>query len=327
MATHYQHLSLFERQRIFEWFHYEKKKIREIARLLSRSHSTISRELKRYISVKYIPMYYPNPAHKAYKWRMRERAKRTHLKSPETKQYVIDKIKLGWTPELISGRLKLDNDIDYVCHESIYQYIYKQAPELREYLPRKHKKRRKKYPHRKYVTKISLKTSILDRHEDINDRLHLGHWESDSVESKGRQCALNVLLERVSRLTHITRLSSKKSVATKNAIIKRLSSHPNNFVKSITYDNGSENAEHLNINQSLNCQSFFCQPYHSWEKGAVEQVNGLIRRYLPKGSDFMKISDKVLHEIEYQLNSRPRKCLGYKTPFEVYNNFTGALPT
>lgn len=327
MANHYQHLSQFERQRIFEWYHYKKKKIREVARLLNRSHSTISRELRRYQSVKYIPMYYPNPAHRAYKWRMKERSKRLPLKSPDTKEYVIEKIKLGWSPEIISGRLRQENNLDYICHESIYQFIYKQAPELIAYLARKHKKRRKKYPHRKYVTKISLKTSIIERPENINKRLTPGHWESDSIESKGRQCALNVLLERVSRLTHITRLNSKTAAVTRNAIVKRLSQHPDNFVKSITYDNGSENALHLNTNQLLNCQSYFCLPYHSWEKGAVEQVNGLIRRYLPKGSDFKDVSDKSVQEIEHDLNTRPRKCLGYKIPYEVYNEINGALLT
>lgn len=326
MKKGYQHLSLFERQRIFEWYHYDKKKIGVIASLLNRSHTTIGREIRRNKSWHYVPTYYPHPANKYYKVRMRDRAERARLKSPSTRKYIIDKLKLGWSPEIISGRLKNNNDLDYVCHESIYQFIYLEAPELREYLPRKHKKRRKKYPFRKYPTKISFKTSILERPDVINDRSIPGHWESDSIESKGRQCALNVLIERASRLTHITRLSSKKSVATKNAIIKKLSHHPDHFVKSITYDNGSENAAHLKINERLSCQSYFCQPYHSWEKGAVEHANSLIRRFLPKGTDFTQVTDKTLTEIELRLNSRPKKCLGYKTPFEVYNEFSRALP-
>lgn len=322
----YQHLSLHERQFIFLWYHYEKKKIGVIAELLRRSHTTIGRELSRNKSMKYVPTYYPHPAHRYYRIRMRDRVTRPHLKSPQTREYIIEKLKLGWSPQIISGCLKIDKNLDYVCHESIYQFIYKEMPELREYLPRKHKKRRKKYPTRKYPSKISFKTSILERPEDINDRSVPGHWESDSIESKGRKCALNVLIERASRLTHITRLNSKKSIDTKNAIVKRLSKHPDEFVKSITYDNGTENAAHLKTNEKLSCQSYFCQPYHSWEKGAVEHANGLIRRYLPKGTDFTQVTNKTLRKIEYLINSRPKKCLGYKTPFEVYNELRCALP-
>jgi len=96
-------------------------------------------------------------------------------------------------------------------------------------------------------------------------------------------------------------------------------------VNSITYDNGVENAHHLVVNEHLDCKSYFCQPYHSWEKGAVEQINGLIRRYLPKGTHFETITDSQILKIENALNSRPRKCLNYKTPFETYTEMSGAL--
>ncbi|MCO7223530.1 IS30 family transposase [Pleionea sp. CnH1-48] len=327
MGKIYSHLSLFERQRIFDWFHYQKKSIREIARRLSRSHSTISREIKRHTYFYYVDCYYPHPAHQAYKSMLKNRAKKILTKCDKTQNYVIEKLKLGWSPGIISGRLKRENELRYICHESIYQFIYKEAPELRAFLPRKHKRRRKKYPYRKHPTKISLKTSILECSPSINNRSEFGHWESDSIESKNRKCAINVLLERVSRLTHITKLTSKKAFVTKNAIVKRLSEHPGHLVKSITYDNGVENAEHLEVNRRLNCDSYFCQPYHSWEKGAVEQINSLIRRFLPKGTDFTEVTDTALRKIEYQLNSRPRKCLDYRTPNEVYNEINGALST
>lgn len=320
----YTHLCLSERREIYYLKHYKDCSIREIGRRLNRSHSTISRELKRNSGC-WCNQYYHNPAQWMARLRLRNRAIREPLKSNKTRDYVIEKIKEGWTPEIISGRLRLENNLEYVCHESIYQFIYKNALELRECLPRKHKKRRKKYPYRKYVRKISYKTSILERPQVIDQRTEVGHWESDSIESKGRTSALNVLLERVTRLTHITRLNSKKSIATKKAIIRRLEKHHYDLVKSITYDNGVENAMHLETNEKLNCKSFFCQPYHSWEKGAVEQVNGLIRRYLPKGTDFASVSNKTLRDIEHKINSRPRKCLGYKTPIEAYNEICGAL--
>lgn len=327
MEKKYHHLSLFERQCLFEWYHYDKMSMREIARLLRRSHSTISREIKRHTYFSYVECYYPHPAHRNYRWMVKHRVQKKLIKSPQTRQYVEEKLKQGWSPEIIAGRLKNHESLVYVCHESIYQFIYKEAPELRVYLPRKHLRRRKKYPYRKYQTKISLKTSILERSQAINERRVLGHWESDSIESKGRKCAVNVLLERVTRLCHITKLSSKKSYVTRNAITKKLALHPRDFVQSITYDNGVENAAHLETNQALNCDSYFCQAYHSWEKGAVEQINGLIRRFFPKGTDFTLIKDLQLKKIENLLNHRPRKCLGYKTPAEVYTELYGALPT
>lgn len=327
MGVKYSHLCLEERRCIYTWRHLKQNvTIREIARRLGRSHSTISREISRNSGC-WCDMYYHNPAHHFAKIRLRNRAKRPLLKNEKTKSYVIGKVKLGWSPQIISGRLKIEPDKEDICHESIYQFIYKQASALRDYLPRKHKKRRKKYPYRKHVKKIDFKTSILERHLDINDRIQPGHWESDSIISKGSRCALNVLLERTTRLAHITKLSAKTALATKNAIVKKLSKHPADFVHSITYDNGTENAAHLKTNNELNCKSYFCQAYHSWEKGSVEQLNGLIRRYLPKKEDFKNVTSQRLKKIEFLLNSRPRKCLGYKTPLEVYTEIYGALPT
>lgn len=325
MKRVYKHLSLWERTSMFKWYHYDKESMRQIAKRLGRSHSTISREIKRNMYDYYVPTWYPHPAQHEYQIRIRKRGRREKLKSNATRAYVEEKLKLGWSPEIISGRLRYENKLDYACHESIYQYIYKDKSELIAFLPRRHKKRRKKYPTRKYVTKISGKTSILERPEAINSRAIPGHWESDSMESKHHTSAFNVLVERASRLIQITRVHSKKSAATKDAIVSRLIDHPAALVQSITYDNGPENASHQGVNQSLSCQSYFCQAYHSWEKGSVEQAIGLIRRYLPKKTDLARIDNNAISDIEYRLNSRPRKCLDYKTPLEVYNAFCGAL--
>lgn len=322
MGVKYNHLSLLERTSLYYLRHYSRPRlsIREIARRLNRSHSTISRELKRNSDC-WCNQYYHKPAQKMARIRLRNRAQRLPLKNEKTRDYVVSKLMIGWSPEIISGRLKLQAKLKYICHESIYQYIYKYAQELIKYLPRMHKKRRKKYPYRKYIPKAKFKVSILDRPQEVNDRSVFGHWESDSIESRHRNSAVNVLVERKSRLTHITRLVSKKAFVTKNAIVKKLSSHPGDFIKSITYDNGCENAAHLETNDELKCNSYFCQPYHSWEKGSVEQINGLIRRYYPKRTDFLKVSDKKLFEVEQLLNSRPRKCLNFKTPYESYEDF------
>jgi len=318
MNITYTHLSHFERGRIFQWRHYEKLSIREIGRRLNRHHTTISRELERNTDSQYFPTYYPNIAQRIAEYRLSERSRRCKLKSVALQNYVIERLKKGWSPEIISGRLTLQSKLPQISHEAIYQFIYQEKQELIEYLPRKHKKRRPKYPKRKQPSKIKHKIMIDERPDHINNRSECGHWESDTVESSDRKSGLNVLIERQSRMTHITKLNSKKSTDTNKAIKKRLSKHPEALVKSITYDNGSENAGHVDINNTLGTDSYFCFPYHSWEKGAVEQINSLIRRYIPKKTDISEISGIEISKIEKLLNNRPRKCLGYKTPYEVF---------
>ena len=322
--SHYQHLTLAERRCIYYWRHYDKVSLREMARRLGRNHSTISRELKRNSGC-WCDQYYHKPAHHMAQVRLKQRAQRQRLKSDRTRDYVEAHLQLGWTPELISGRLKLESNIPCVSHEAIYQYIYKEAREWISCLPRRHKRRRTKYPYRTQPIKITSKTMISERPKRINDRTELGHWESDTVESVNRKGGLNVLVERVSRFVHITKLNSKRSVDTQRAIVDRLKFYPGNLVQSITYDNGVENAAHEATNQILKTQSYFCAPYHSWEKGSVEQVNGLIRRFIPKKTDIAKIGMDQISYIEYLLNHRPRKCLGYRTPYEILQERGGAL--
>ena len=322
MGQHYSHLSIYERRLAVRLYHYQKKSIREIGRILERPHTTISREIKRHQFTSYVSTYYPNLAETEYAITIRDRGQRMRLKNNTTKEYIKEKLKIGWSPEIISGRLKIEEDLSYVCHESIYQYIYKEAPELTIYLPRKHKKRRKKHPYRSTPGKLQNRTSIEERPTAANERTEHGHWESDSIVSVGHKPGCNVLVERLTRLTHITKVATQNSDDTSQAIIQSLSHYPSDFTRSITYDNGSENAQHVHTNTQLNCQSYFCAPYHSWEKGSVEQVNGLVRRYLPKSSDLTVVPQKEYDRIEHLLNSRPRKCLQFKTPYEAYEAFT-----
>ena len=133
------------------------------------------------------------------------------------------------------------------------------------------------------------------------------------------------MLFRSSRLTKLKKINHNNAEDFSKAIINRLESVVPAKRKTITYDNGKENVNHQNVNASLGTQSFFCNPYHSWEKGSVEQIVGLVRRYLPKKTDFAKVSDDQIAYIEHQLNSRPRKCLGFKTPYEVFSSIRVAL--
>lgn len=153
------------------------------------------------------------------------------------------------------------------------------------------------------------------------NELYLGTGKVTLSFQCNKNTGCNVVVERKTRMCHITKLSSKNASDTTQALIQKLSSHPQNFVQSITYDNGTENAMHLQTNRALACKSYFCAPYHSWEKGSVEQVNGLVRRYLPKKTDLTQITQETYENIEFLLNSRPRKCLNFKTPFEMYEAY------
>lgn len=322
MGMYYLHLNQTERRYIKAW-HDKGLSLREIGRRLNRSHSTISREISRNLWCgKY---YYFLQAQRFYDSRLQDRAQRYRLKSEALRDYVHAKLAIGWTPELISGRLRVSDPDHYICHESIYQYIYIKAPQLIEYLPRRHKKRRTKYPYRKTGERIKGRVSISKRPANVNKRLVLGHWESDTMVGGDRKSGLNVIVERATRLVNISFMPNKSASQTRKAIIRRLRNHPDDLVQSITYDNGSENVLHREINKKLDTLSYFCEPYHSWEKGSVEQVNSLIRRFYPKGTDFGTLTSSAINRVEKLLNNRPRKCLNYKTPYEAFREVSGAL--
>lgn len=195
-----------------------------------------------------------------------------------------------------------------------------------QYLPRAHKKRFKRVPRsNKKSSRIPNRISIDQRPEEINNRTEFGHWESDVIVSKQNKVALSVSIERISKLVKIKKIKQNKADMFSRAVIRRMKGLPACARRSITYDNGSENALHELINDRLNTDSYFCNPYHSWEKSSVENVNGLIRRFLPKKTDFAKITHKRIKEIESLLNNRHRKCLGFKTPNQVFLEQSVAL--
>lgn len=292
--------------------------ISEIAKMLNRNKSTISRELTRNSS-KSTKTYLSNQAHKRAEKRKKQAAMKEELKCHKIRNFVKNKLKEGWTPEIIAGSLAINPKKIKISHESIYLYIYKKRPDLVQYLPRAHKKRLKRVPKsNKKNNRIPNRISIDQRSEEINNRTEFGHWESDAIVSKQSKVALSVTIERISKLVKIKKIKQNKANLFSKAIIRRMKGLPACSRRSITYDNGSENALHEFINDQLNTDSYFCNPYHSWEKGSVENVNGLIRRFLPKKTDFAKITHKRIKEIEFLLNNRPRKCLGFKTPNQVF---------
>ena len=318
----YKHLNYQERTLIKNWLNLGLS-CREIGRRLNRSHTTISREIKRNLWCG--RHYYIRGAQEFYEARLKKRAQRFRLKAPRIRSIVIDKLLQGWSPEIISGRLRKFQPDNFVCHEAIYQFIYIEASELTQTLARKHVNRRKKYPYRKPKERIKNRSPLYLRPTEANTREIAGHWESDTIVGGDRKSGLNVILERKTRLANISFMPNKSAEQTKKSIIRRLSNHPEELISSITYDNGSENVLHNEINEKLQTKSYFCEPYHSWEKGSVEQVNGLIRRFFPKGTDFNSVSASEINRVEKLLNNRPRKCLNYRTPYEVYREACGAL--
>jgi IS30 family transposase len=165
--------------------------------------------------------------------------------------------------------------------------------------------------------KISNRISIEQRPVSVETRHQFGHWESDTIVSKKSTGTLCSLVERKSRLLLLTKLKKRASGDVSRAIVKRLSSFPQHARRTLTLDNGSENAGHEKIAHSTKVKCFFAHPYASWERGTNENTNGLVRWYLPKGTDLGKIPVEQIALIESLINNRPRKCLGYKTPIEV----------
>lgn len=299
-------------------------KLKEISDKLGRNIGTLSRELRRNNSH---GAYLPHKAQERAEQRETEEHKRKRLKTYAL-QHDIERMAMkGWSPEIIAGRLKEENgDMAVISHEAIYQWMYTSAPHLIGYLPRAHKERYPKYSGRSKGLRIPDRVSIKDRPKSVETREDPGDWETDLIVSKASRKALQVCAERTSRLTRIKKLENKTAVQSREALENILKGYPQRLRRSITYDNGLENIEHGKLNKAIGTRSYFCEPYHSWEKGTVENTNGLIRRFLPKKTDFAKISEEKIAEIELWLNNRPRKCLGFRTPAEVFNGFVALAP-
>lgn len=325
--THKQ-LSVEEREEIQNGM-WRKESIRSIARRLGRSHSSIVREINKNIPAQ--RKYTPRLANERALVKRKSRGRTDRLKNETVRQYVIDHLKQRWSPEQIAGRMKKDG-IGSISHEAIYQFIYAQIhrggngwtrpgkEDLRPYLRRKQKKRQ---PHgsRKGQRIFKMKGPSIETRPIVVDlRSRIGDWEGDTVESKDHAPGVNTLLERKSGIFLVTKVRDKTSAATKEAVVERLTNLP---VHTLTTDNGSENQRWEEIEESLGIDCFFAHPYCSGERGANENANGLLREYFPKGTDFREISDEEIEEVEYRLNSRPRKRLDWRTPLEVWGGAIG----
>jgi len=319
----YKQLTLAEREKFYA-LREQGTSLRQIAKKLRRSHTSLSREFRR--NVKYGNEYFGNTylpckAQRLAEKRARKQRYKAPLKNPLVFLYVRKKLRLGWSPEAIAGRLPLEYPEEKICHETIYQYIYAKKTKTRgmkleQYLTLKRKKRMKhngRCVHRH--SKIPEAISIEKRAKSIQNRKTTGHWETDNVIGKVTdKTALSVTVERRTRFTIMTKLSDRRAQTKAESLIQRLHIYQ---TKTLTTDNGSENTNHQHIAKTLHLLMYFCHAYHSWEKGTVENTNGRIRRYIPKGVSIDTISEEYIAALEEKLNNTPRKCLQFLTPHEM----------
>ena len=313
----YLHLTIEERCCI-RTFYNEGKSIREISKLIDRNPSTVSREIRRNCTdpSKIKPSYYPYTAQRKYENR-RAFCHRGLFYNQKILDYIEEKLYLTWSPEQISN---YKCDLTIPTFKTIYNWIYE------GYLVKGNKKvLRRKGQTRKQLGnggRFTTGKSIRKRDKEVYKRKEFGHWEADTVVSgigKSKACFLT-LVERKTRLYIAVWMPNRLGETLKNTIISTLSKLPNNSVKTITCDRGSEFAKWRDIEIGLKCDVYFADPYCAWQKGSNENSNGLLREFYPKGRNLSRINKKTLLKNLELMNSRPRKVLGYQKPVDLFNS-------
>jgi IS30 family transposase len=303
----------------------EKKSYREISKVINKVISAISDEI-RHNSVN--GNYDPYKAHAEARKRKIEKGKRKKLEiSSALKDYVVEKLKEEWSPEQIAGELKEKaQGKTVISHETIYLFIYSEKGKKEKlWLYLRHRKKPERVPwgtRKKRKITIPNRTSIHERPDWINRREEYAHWEGDLMLFSQRNEALAVFVERYSRKTVAVLLDNKKASSMELALHELLASTGQTNVKSITFDNGSENVCHQKVRLDYveSFETFFCDPYCSWQKGTVENTNKLLRQYLPRKIEEQKLNQDYLDSVIEKLNNRPRKCLKYNTPNQIFKN-------
>lgn len=328
----YQHFTIEEREKIQEML-WQKSSIRSIAIAISRSPSSISRELRKNLPLE-VRRYTPRLAHERALANRKSRGRKERLKDKSIREYVISRLKKHWSPEQIAGRIKIDAGVK-ISHEAIYQFIYAQiyqngygyirpgCEDLRPYLAWRRKRRMRKGLRKSYRIEKGQLPSIDIRPLIVEQRIRIGDWEDDCIVSRASQDRLKTINDRVSGVVFITKINNGTIEETNRAVIKRLKVIPEQFRTTLTRDRGSENVGYNDLENTLGIHCFFAHAYHSWERGSNENINGLIRRFFPKKTDFRNITNKEIQQVEYLLNTRPRKRLSWKTPYEVFYKRTG----
>jgi len=307
------HLIKTERQEIY-LLKQKGYSLREIAKALARSPSTISREIQRNAV---FGKYHPAKAHhKSYtRWKYRKLYLKKILEYPDMENFLRQQIIRGWSPEQVAGVWNRTHSVK-ISPLTVYKYIYSDySIGLTKHLLTKRIRKRKRIPKEKRQL-IPYRVWIDDRPDIINNQKRIGDWEADLICSRrDDKTVILTLLERKSRYLIATMLPNKRPSTIKKAIEDSLHRFP---CHSITFDNGLEFAHHYKLRALLNCETYFCHPYSSWEKGAVEYANRLIRRRIPKKSYIKNYSEPFLQDIVTCLNHMPRKCLDFQSPHHVF---------
>lgn len=308
-----------DRQQIAYWARLGNKSP-TIALKLGKDRTVVWRELKRNAGES-LP-YDANHAQQFADRRAQKTNRRKLEKDSRLRDYVVARLKDDWSPEQIAGRLKEYPPPEVrgvtVSHESIYQWIYDERhgqPWLYHQLRNHHWVRRPR-ARRKHREPILNRVSIHERPDEITNRTVAGHFESDSIVGRGKRQGLSVQYERQIQLGRLHRLRNFTANETKEALVATTETLPNGFAKSFTFDNGSENAQHEQLTVDYGIRTYFCDPYKPWQKGGVENLNRLIRQYIPKRRRMEDVPDEEIRWIEGRLNTRPRKGLKYATPNE-----------
>lgn len=316
----------------------DKKSISEIAKELGRDKSAISREIDGRPRIGR-GKYTADKAQSKAESKKGNQGRKSKLNHQPLKDYTIEKLKLGWSPEQIKIRLLIDYPDDErmkISYEAIYQYIYSQihrggngalkkgCEDLRKYLPRRHARRQKKGLRKaQKLERRILLPSIEERPKEVDKRKNIGHWEDDTLVSRQSKARIKSVNERVSGIVFFGKTQDGTTQECDKIVIDRLKNIPAKFRKTLTRDRGTENFDYKNIEEKLKLSCFFAHPYCSHERGSNENTNGLLRRYFPKKTDFSKVTDEELSKAEYLINSRPRKRHCGLTPYEVFYQETG----
>ncbi len=315
MGKHYDQLDIDERYEIYR-LHQSNTSLRQIGHLMSRSTSTISRELDRNA----LPRgeYKPGSADRIALSRCR-RPSRIERLSP-LRFYIDDRLAMGWSPEQIAGRLRLEESEHTVGVETIYRYIYRpriRPEKLYRFLPRAKASRGRRYFKRRREP-LEGRRSIHDRPETVAGRAVFGHWEGDLMQFRTQRGNLLTVCERKTRFVLTAPLKTKTAAETGKAIIKALRRLPQAARKTMTFDNGGEFCDHHSLEAALKLKTYFCDPHSPWQRGMIENTNGILRRDMPRKTDITNYTTRDIDEITWAVNSTPRKCLGYKTPAEAF---------
>ncbi len=328
----YKHFSVEEREKIQRGL-WEKKSYRAIARDLGRSPASVSREIRRNLPPQYFH-YAPRLANERALEHRKRRGREDRLKNKALRVYVISHLKIGWSPEQIAATAKNAVGIS-ISHEAIYQFVYARVSkasnliyahqeDLRPYLAWHRRQRMKKGLRKPYRIDKGPLPSIESRPKEVAERIYVGHWEDDSIiRSPSIPVGLRTTNERKSGIVFINKAHERTMKESNRITMERFSKLPPQLRKTLTRDRGAENLGYKILQKELDIKIYFAHAYSSWERGSNENTNGLIRRFFPKKTDFRNITDEEIRMVERLLNSRPRKRLGWKTPYQVFYELTG----